>query len=162
MTLGDIYPMLRYFSDHSVICWYHRYWLLILSTCLGGFGYVYSSITLVDPFYGGSSYTNKFEFESFKTKFCLSNSPDVVPIVFISVEKNLEKNLSLKNKKSKKILSHPSLSLVVLWYSKRPAWTHEERVFNGFKNNAIHLEKFAFFCHFSIHFSPVFCKYLGL
>jgi hypothetical protein len=60
----------------------------------------YSSITLVDPFYGGSSCTTKFEIESFETQFCFSNSPDVVPIASISVgkiqkkfkgEKHLEK-----------------------------------------------------------------------
>ena len=50
----------------------------------------YSSITLVDPFYGGSSYTTKFEFESLKPQCCFSNSPDVVPIVFIFLEKSSE------------------------------------------------------------------------
>ena len=59
-------------------------------------------------------YTTKFEFESFETQFCFSSSPDVVPIVFISVEKSFEN------------------------------------------------KKFAFFCHFLVRFSPVFCKYLGL
>ena len=136
----------------SLIKRYARY---ILSCC-------YSSITLVDAFYGGSSYMNKFDFVSFKTQFWLSNSPDVVPIVFISVEKCLGKILSLKNEKSEKISSHPSLSSVGLWYSKWPARTHDERVFYGFKNNPLEPEKFAFFCDFSVHFSPVFCKYLGL
>ena len=78
---------------------------------------MYSSITLVDPFYGGSSYTTKFEFESFETQFCFSNSPNVVPIIFFSVEKSSEKNLRLKNEKSEKISSHPSQILVGLWYS---------------------------------------------
>ena len=123
---------------------------------------LYSSITLVDPFYGGSSYLTKFEFESFETQYSFSNSPDGVPIVFISVEKGLEKNLRLKNEKSEKISSHPSWISVASRYSKRPARTHEKRVFYGFENNAIYLEKFAFFCHFSVRFSPVFCKYLGL
>ena len=108
-----------------------------------GLEIMYSSITLVDPFYGGSSYTTKFEFESFETQFCFSNSPDVVPIVFIFVEKSSEKILRLKNEKSEKISSHPSLSSVGLWYSNRPARTHEERVFYGFKNNPLEPEIFA-------------------
>ena len=52
------------------------------------------------------------------------------------------KILSLKNEKSEKISSHPSLSSVGLWYSKRPARTHDERVFYGFKNNPQEAEIF--------------------
>ena len=51
---------------------------------------IYSSITLVDPFYGGSSFTTKFSFESFETQYSFSNSPDGVPIVFIFVEKKFK------------------------------------------------------------------------
>ena len=136
--------------------------MILIFFFIGKFPTIYSSITLVDPFYGGSSYTTKFSFESFETQYSFSNSPDGVPIVFIFVEKGLEKNLRLKNEKYEKFSSHPSLSSVGLWYSKRRARTHEKRVFYGFENNAIYLEKFAFFCHFSVRFSPVFCKYLGL
>ena len=41
-----------------------------------------------------------FEFENFKTQLWLSNSPDVVPKIFISVENCSEKIFSLKNQKS--------------------------------------------------------------
>ena len=62
---------------------------------------------------------------------------------FLFPEKGLEKKLRLKNEKSEKISSHPSLSSVGLWYLKRPARTHEKRVFYGFKNNPLEPEIFA-------------------
>ena len=50
--------------------------------------------------------------------------------------------------KNRKILSQKSLSSYGLWYSKRLSQTHDERVFYGFQNHAIHIENLAFFSPF--------------
>ena len=69
--------------------------------------------------------------------------PEALGNNFFFSDKSSEKNLRLKNEKSEKISSHPSLSSVGLWYSNRPARTHEERVFYGCKNNPLEPEIFA-------------------
>ena len=60
------------------------------------------------------------------------------------------------------MLSPTSLNFYSLWYAKRPAWTHDERVFNGLKNFSLKPEKIEKYWRKIKRKNKEKCKYLGL
>ena len=60
------------------------------------------------------------------------------------------------------MLSPTFLNLYGLWYSKRPARTHDERVFNGLKNFSLLPEKIEKYWRKIARKNKEKCKYLGL
>ena len=103
---------------------------------------MYSSLTLVLAFCEGSHNSPQNKFSSFLTLYIVPHIPKASGICEKKFQRFSLKNLWAKNEKSMKKLSPTFKSSLGSWYSKRPSWSHDYRVFNDLENAASYQEIF--------------------